>query len=93
MRNIDLNEWVPSGAGATAASYNHKTDTTLLLKVFSSGILNDDYADKEFQLSKDVDALGIRTPKALVIVGMNVVYQVMLITKISLLLTVSMENS
>ena len=65
MRNIDLNEWVPSGAGATAASYNHKTDTTLLLKVFLSGILNDDYADKEYQLSKDVDALGIRTPKAL----------------------------
>ncbi len=67
-REINLSDWIPSGAGATATSYNHKENGELMLKLFNVGITGDGYAEKEFELSCKVGALGLRTPRAIEIV-------------------------
>lgn len=67
-REISLSDWTPSGAGATATSYNHKENQELMLKLFNVGISNSGYAEKEFDLSRKVEALGLRTPRAIEIV-------------------------
>lgn len=43
-REIDLNEWEQSGAGATATSYYSKNDPDIMLKLFTSGIMGAEYA-------------------------------------------------
>lgn len=78
-REINLSDWIPSGAGATATSYNHKENQELMLKLFNAGITGDGYAEKEFDLSRKVEALGLRTPRAIEIVkagkSAGVIYQ------------------
>ncbi len=68
LREISLNDWTPSGAGATATSYFHKENPELMLKLFDAGITGDGYAEKEYHLSRKVEALGLRTPRAIEIV-------------------------
>ncbi len=57
---IDLNDYVRTGEGANGASYNHKTDPDIMMKMY---FRNFEAAALELELAKKVYALGIPTPE------------------------------
>jgi uncharacterized protein (TIGR02172 family) len=57
---IDLNDYVRTGEGANGASYNHKTDGNIMMKLY---FRNFDAAALELALAKKVYAAGIPTPE------------------------------
>ena len=57
---INLNEYERVGEGANGASYNHKTDPSVMLKLY---FRNSEAAALELELAKKVYALGIPTPE------------------------------
>ena len=46
---IDLNEYERSGEGANGASYNHKTDPNIMVKIY---FRNFESAEKELELAQ-----------------------------------------
>ena len=60
MTQIDLNDYVRTGEGANGASYNHKSDPNIMLKLY---FRNFDAAALELELAQKVYALGIPTPE------------------------------
>ena len=58
---IDLNDYIQTGEGGTALTYNHKDGKTLA-KLFMSGIAADN-AIREFRTGHVVYDLGVPTPK------------------------------
>lgn len=67
-KRMTLDGWVKSGQGCTAESYNSSTDSSLMLKLFTSTIVGPQYAQSEFNLSRKVEELGLKTPRALELV-------------------------
>jgi len=57
---IDLNDYIRTGEGANGASYNHKTDSSIMLKMY---FRNYDAAELELELAQKVYAAGIPTPE------------------------------
>ena len=57
---IDLNDYVRTGEGANGASYNHKTDSNIMMKMY---FRNFEAAAKELELAKKVYNAGIPTPE------------------------------
>ena len=57
---IDLNDYIRTGEGANGASYNHKTDSSVMLKLY---FRNFDAAEKELELARKVWQTGIPTPE------------------------------
>ena len=57
---IDLNDYVRTGEGANGASYNHKTDPSIMLKMY---FRNFEAAEKELVLAQKVYDAGIPTPE------------------------------
>ena len=57
---IDLNDYVRTGEGANGASYNHKSDPNIMMKMY---FRNFQAAALELELAKKVYALGIPTPE------------------------------
>ena len=57
---IDLNDYVRVGEGANGASYNHKTNPDIMLKMY---FRNFEAAEKELELAQKVYAAGIPTPE------------------------------
>ena len=57
---IDLNDYERVGEGANGASYNHKTDPNIMLKVY---FRNFEAAAKELELAQKVYRMGIPTPE------------------------------
>ena len=57
---IDLNDYVRTGEGANGASYNHKTDPSIMMKMY---FRNFEAAALELELAKKVYAMGIPTPE------------------------------
>ena len=57
---IDLNDYEHTGEGANGASYNHKTDKDIMMKMY---FRNFDAAALELELAKKVYAMGIPTPE------------------------------
>ena len=57
---IDLNDYVRTGEGANGASYNHKTDPSIMMKLY---FRNFEAAEKELELAQKVYAAGIPTPE------------------------------
>jgi uncharacterized protein (TIGR02172 family) len=57
---IDINDYIRSGEGANGASYNHKSDPNILLKMYFS---NFDAAERELLLAQKVYNTGIPTPE------------------------------
>ena len=57
---IDMNDYVRTGEGANGASYNHKTDPDIMLKMY---FRNFEAAELELELAKKVYAMGIPTPE------------------------------
>ncbi len=57
---IDLNDYVRTGEGANGASYNHKTDKSIMLKMY---FRNFEEAQKELEVAQKVYAAGIPTPE------------------------------
>jgi uncharacterized protein (TIGR02172 family) len=57
---IDLNDYVRTGEGANGASYNHKTDPSLMLKMYFRIF---EAARHELEMAQKVYAAGIPTPK------------------------------
>ena len=57
---IDLNDYVRTGEGANGASYDHKTDKNVMLKLYFH---NFDAAQVELEMAQKVYALGIPTPE------------------------------
>ncbi|MBO5553328.1 MAG: TIGR02172 family protein [Paludibacteraceae bacterium] len=59
-QTIDLNDYIRTGEGANGASYNHKQDPNLMLKLY---FRHAESAIKELELAQKVYAIGIPTPK------------------------------
>jgi uncharacterized protein (TIGR02172 family) len=59
--HIDLDDYILSGEGGTALSYNHKDGKTLA-KLFMQG-MGAETAEREFLVNKTVFEMGIPTPK------------------------------
>ena len=57
---IDLNDYVRTGEGANGASYNHKTDPSIMMKLY---FRNFDAAKLELELAQKVYEAGIPTPE------------------------------
>ena len=57
---IDLNDYERTGEGANGASYNHKTDKAVMMKLY---FRNFDAAKLELELAKKVYDAGIPTPE------------------------------
>ncbi len=57
---INLDDYVHVGEGANGASYNHKTDSTIMMKMY---FRNFESAQKELELAQKVFASGIPTPE------------------------------
>lgn len=57
---IDLNDYIRTGEGANGASYNHKTDPSIMLKLY---FRNFEAAEKELELARKVYDAGIPTPE------------------------------
>ncbi|MBQ8454049.1 MAG: phosphotransferase [Bacteroidaceae bacterium] len=57
---IDLNDYVRTGEGANGASYDHKHDPNIILKLY---FRNYDSAEKELELAKKIYQTGIPTPE------------------------------
>lgn len=57
---IDLNDYIRVGEGANGASYNHKTDPSIMMKLY---FRNFDAAALELELAKKVYDMGIPTPE------------------------------
>ncbi|MBQ8099826.1 MAG: phosphotransferase [Paludibacteraceae bacterium] len=57
---IDLNDYIRTGEGANGASYNHKTDPSVMLKLY---FRNFEAAALELELAQKVYRMGIPTPE------------------------------
>lgn len=57
---IDLNEYERTGEGANGASYNHKTDKSVMLKMY---FRNFEAAERELEVAKKVYEAGIMSPE------------------------------
>ena len=57
---IDLSEYERVGEGANGASYNHKTDPSIMLKIY---FRNFEAAASELELARKVYEMGIPTPE------------------------------
>lgn len=57
---IDLNDYIRTGEGANGASYNHKTDKSIMMKMY---FRNYEAAQLELELAQKVYAAGIPTPE------------------------------
>lgn len=57
---INLDDYVRSGEGANGASYNHKSDPSIMLKIY---FRNFEGAQRELELAQKVYAMGIPTPE------------------------------
>ncbi len=57
---VNLSDYIQSGEGANGASYNHKTDPTIMLKMY---FRNYESARKELELAQKVYSIGIPTPE------------------------------
>lgn len=71
IKEINLDDWYQSGEGATAISYFNKNDDSLMLKLFTGTVTASNYAYREFEFSKHVEACNVKTPKAIEIVSAN----------------------
>ena len=58
---ISLNDYVLSGGGANGESYDHKTDPSVMLKLYFPGMIEQPL--NEMLLARKVYDLGIPTPK------------------------------
>ena len=57
---IDLNDYIRTGEGANGASYDHKTDPSIMMKMY---FRNFEAAALELELAKKVYTAGIPTPE------------------------------
>ena len=57
---IDLNDYVRTGEGANGDSYNHKTDSSIMLKMY---FRNFEAARLELEVAQKVYEMGIPTPE------------------------------
>ena len=57
---IDLNDYVRTGEGANGASYNHKIDPSIMMKLY---FRNFEAAKLELELAQKVYRMGIPTPE------------------------------
>ena len=57
---IDLNDYIRTGEGANGDSFNHKTDSNIMLKMY---FRNFEAAEKELELARKVYDIGIPTPE------------------------------
>ena len=57
---IDLNDYMRTGEGANGASYDHKTDKSIMLKLYFH---NFEAAQVELEMAQKVYAMGVPTPE------------------------------
>ena len=61
-KKITLDSWVKAGEGGNGITYENPAEPDLLLKVNSGSLNNLDSIRQEFDLSREVAALGLPTP-------------------------------
>lgn len=79
IRRIDLADWIQSGEGSTALTYNHKEDDRIMLKVVSpNAFAGGGSAEESFNLcqnelekTKQLLAMGFSVPDAIEVVDVN----------------------
>lgn len=59
--NISLNDYVLTGGGANGESYDHKTDPSIMLKLYFPGKIQQPF--DEMMLARKVYEMGISTPE------------------------------
>lgn len=59
---IDLNDYVHAGEGANGESLNHKTDPSVMIKLYNASARMD-LVESELEFARKVYATGIPTPK------------------------------
>lgn len=78
LRKIDLNEWTLFGGGATSDTYYHKTDDSVMLKVFVTTV-EKTVPIREYDLTVKVYNLGVKTPRVIEMVDVDgrigIIYQ------------------
>ncbi len=67
FKPIQLEDWDLFGGGATAESFYHKTDSSLMLKLFNDGV-DRSASEREYAAAKSISSMGIRVPHALSLV-------------------------
>lgn len=60
-RLIDLSDYIHAGEGANGSSYNHRSDASIMLKLYNPGKLRQPL--DELELARKVHAAGIATPE------------------------------
>lgn len=58
---IDMRDFIPAGEGSNGESYNHRSDPSVMLKLYFPGKM--EQALKEMELARKVYDLGIPTPE------------------------------
>lgn len=67
MRTIDINDWTPFGEGGFGESYYHKSDRSIMLKMYMKDT-DSVLAEREFERARAVLEMGILTPEAIELV-------------------------
>lgn len=62
-RNIDINAWTKVGEGGNGSVYENPSEPDVILKVNRAGINTFEFVSNEFNVSREVEELGIRIPK------------------------------
>lgn len=70
IKNLNLSDWTLSGEGGTSYTYFNKNDDTIMLKLFKD-VIPEGEAEKEYTVSKHVEELGFKIPKAIELVSVD----------------------
>ena len=62
MKQIDLSDWTEAGAGAVGRSFNHRTDSSLMLKLYGSDFPVE-YLHGELKAAELAYRLGVSCPQ------------------------------
>lgn len=77
-KKITLDSWIKAGEGGNGITYENPAEPDLLLKVNRGSLNNLDSIRQEFDLSREVAALGLPTPAMHEIVRVGEVYGILM---------------
>lgn len=74
LRSVDLREWIKVGEGGNGTVYENPSEPDVILKVNNPRINTFPIVEHDFRVFKDVEALGLQTPRMLEIVKVGDLY-------------------
>ena len=73
-RNIDISAWTKVGEGGNGSVYVNPSEPDVILKVNKQGINTLEFVTHEYEVSRAVESLGLRTPAMREIVRVGTAY-------------------